>query len=69
MRLEGPLAELLACMDPKKYETYFEMENGKKVIYVILQKTLYGTLQAALLFWQNISTFLIEELRFKNPYD
>ena len=70
MRLEGPLAELLAWVDPEKYETYFEMENGKKVIYVILQKALYGTLQAALLFWQNISTFLIEELGFKmNPYD
>ncbi len=46
------------------------MENGKNVIYVILQKALYGTLQAALLFWQNISTFLIEELGFEmNPYD
>jgi hypothetical protein len=57
-------------VDPEKYKTYFEMENGKNVIYVILQKALYGTLQAALLFWQNISTFLIEELGFEmNTYD
>jgi hypothetical protein len=70
MRLEGPLAELLARVDPEKYKTHFVMENGKKVIYVILQKALYGTLQAALLFWQNISAFLIEELGFEmNPYD
>jgi hypothetical protein len=54
----------------EKYETYFEMENGKKGIYVFLQKALYGTLQAALLFWQNISPFLIKELGFKmNLYD
>jgi hypothetical protein len=57
-------------VDPEKYKTYFEMQNGKKVIYVILQKAVYDTLQAALLFWQNISTFLIEELRFEmNTYD
>jgi hypothetical protein len=57
-------------VDPEKYETYFEMENGKKVIKVILQKALYGILQAALLSWQNISTFLIEELGFEmNPYN
>ena len=46
------------------------MENGKKVLYVVLQKALYGTLQAALLFWENVSAFLVNELGFKrNPYD
>jgi hypothetical protein len=56
-------------VDPEKYKTYFKMEDGKKVIYVILQKALYGTLQA-LLFWQNISTFRIKELGFEmNLYD
>jgi hypothetical protein len=70
MRLEGPLAELLARVDPEKYETYFVMEGGKKVLYVILQKALYSTLQAALLFWKNISTYLVEEMGFTiNPYD
>jgi hypothetical protein len=64
------LAELLARVDPEKYETYFVMEGGKKVLYVILQKTLYGTLQAALLFWKNILMYLVEEMGFAmNPYD
>jgi hypothetical protein len=36
---------------------------------VKLKKALYGTLQAALLFWQNLSSQL-EELGFViNPYD
>jgi hypothetical protein len=40
------------------------------VLYVVLKKALYGTLQAALLFWEDLSKFLIEELGFTaNPYD
>ena len=35
-----------------------------------LTKALYGTLQAALLFWEELSQFLIENLGFRaNPYD
>jgi hypothetical protein len=44
-------------------------KNGKGVIYVILTKALYGTLQAALLFWQNLSGKL-QKWGFEiNPYD
>jgi hypothetical protein len=44
-------------------------ERGKPVIYVILRKALYGTLQAALLFWENISSQM-QEWGFEiNPYD
>jgi hypothetical protein len=70
VRLEGPMAELLARVDPEKYRTYMSKENGKDVLYVELQKALYGTLQAALLFWENLTEFLTEELGFVvNPYD
>ena len=35
-----------------------------------MDKALYGTLQAALLFWEDLSSFLIKELGFvANPYD
>ena len=45
-------------------------ENGKHVLYVELQKALYGTLQAAILFWKDLTQFLMEELGFiVNPYD
>ena len=40
------------------------------MIYTELNKALYGTLQAALLFWCNLSGFLVEKLGFEaNPYD
>ena len=70
VKFEGELAELLVKVDPKTYRKYVAEERGKKVIYVELQKALYGTLQGALLFWKNLSSFLVDELGFKlNPYD
>ena len=44
-------------------------ERGKRVIYTDLDKALYGTLQAAVLFWRILSAFLIHDLGFTvNPY-
>lgn len=46
------------------------MEKGKKVMYTVLNKALYGTIQALLLFWKKISTFLSDVDGFAcNPYD
>jgi hypothetical protein len=69
MKLEGPLAKLLTKVDPKLYGKYTVMEKGKPVLYVQLLKALYGTLQAALLFWQDLSGHLIEQGFELNPYD
>lgn len=70
VKLEGPMAELLVRVDPDKYGPFIVEENGKKTLYVRLLKALYGTLQAALLFWENLSGFLIDELGFvANPYN
>jgi hypothetical protein len=69
MKLEGVMAEVIIKIDPKKYTKYVAKENGKDLIYVILTEALYGTLQAALLFWQNLSGKL-KKWGFKiNPYD
>jgi Reverse transcriptase (RNA-dependent DNA polymerase) len=70
VRLEGPMAELLTRVDPDKYRTYLSKEYGKDVLYVKLQKALYCMLQASLLFWENLTEFLTQELGFEvNPYD
>jgi hypothetical protein len=70
MRLDGPMAELLVRVDPIKYGPFLQKEGRDMVLYVLLNKALYGTLQAALLFWQNLTTFLIHELGFTlNKYD
>jgi hypothetical protein len=64
------MAELLTWVDPDKYRTYMSQENGKQVLYIELQKALYGTLQVALLFWENLTGFLTMELGFTiNLYD
>ena len=70
VKFEGEIAELLVKVDPKCYRKYMVKERGKKVIYCELRKALYGTLQAALLFWKDLSGFLTKELGFKlNAYD
>ena len=69
LRLDGEIADLLLKVDPS-YSKYATKERGKTVIFTELSKALYGTLQAALLFWKNLSGFLINELGFVvNPYD
>ena len=69
MKLEGVMAEIIRKIDPDQYEQHTVYERGKPVIYVILLKALYGTLQAALLFWENLSSQL-KEWGFKlNLYD
>jgi len=45
------------------------IENDKKVIYFKFKKALYGTLQAALLFWKNLHTTLSGWGFKANPYD
>jgi hypothetical protein len=69
MKLEGVMAEVILKIDQTKYKKHVTKENGKDVIYVILTKALFGTLQAALLFWQNLSSQLEKWGFMINPYD
>jgi hypothetical protein len=57
MMLEGKMAELLARLDPKMYRKHIMIKKGKPIMYVQLKKALYGTLQASLLFWKDLSKF------------
>jgi hypothetical protein len=68
-KLEGPLAHLWTKVDPKRYSKFVVTERGKQVIYVKLKKALYGTLQAALLFWKDLSGCLTEMGFELNKYD
>jgi hypothetical protein len=43
--------------------------NGKSVLYVELKKALYGTMQAALLFWKLLTSKLVAMGFEINPYD
>ena len=68
IKLEGELAELLVCLDPT-YQKFITYKNKKLVIYTELSKALYGTLQAALLFWKDLTKFLKGQGFESNPYD
>jgi hypothetical protein len=64
---EGELVDLLIQVEFQEYVTH---HRGKNILYASLNKALYGTVQASLLFWQHLSTFLINSLGFvRNPYD
>ena len=70
MRIDGAMADLLVKINPEKYKPFLEKQRGKPVIFVQLKNALYGTLKAALLFWQHLSNNLVQKWGFKlNPYD
>jgi len=61
MLLEGTVAELIIKLDPTIYRKHIWCnKHGKPMLYVQLKKALYGTLQAALLFWKLLSETLQE---------
>ena len=63
------MAELLTKLDPKLYRKYMTNKRGRTVLYVELNKSLYGTLQAELLFWRNLASSLHDWGFDINPYD
>jgi hypothetical protein len=69
VRLRGKMAELIAALDPKLYRKHIQTVKGKPVLYAKLRKALYGTLRAALLFWQLLSKTLVSWGFVINPYD
>jgi len=61
MLLKGTIAELIVKLEPKLYRKYiWRNKNDKPMLNVKLRKALYGTLQAALLFWRLLSNTLKE---------
>ena len=69
LKFDGDLVELLVQVEPT-YQSYITYEGRQPVLYTELNKALYGMFQATLLFWQKLSTFLIEKHGFEwNEYD
>jgi Reverse transcriptase (RNA-dependent DNA polymerase)/Zinc knuckle len=69
LRIDGPMADLLIRIDPEYYNQFVEMKGDKKVLYLLMEKALYGTLIAAKLFWKHLSSVLISKGFTINPYD
>jgi hypothetical protein len=70
MVLKGELAEMMIKIAPQVYRKYVTVgRKGTPILYVKLQKALYGLLRASLLFYRKLRKEL-ESYGFKiNPYD
>ncbi len=69
MKMVGTLAELMVNTNPKMYRQYVVLEKGMSVLYLRLQKALYGMMKNALLFYRKLVSEL-KEMGFEiNPYD
>ena len=70
MVLTGELAKMMVQIAPEIYWKYIAVDRkGTKMLYVKLQKALYGLLRASLLFYRKLRKEL-EAYGFEiNPYD
>ncbi len=69
MKMVGTLAELMVKTNPKMHRQYVVLEKGKSVLYLGLQKTLYGMMKSALLFYRKL-VLELKKMGFEiNPYD
>jgi histone deacetylase 1/2 len=70
MRFQGRLAELMVLIAPQVYRKYVTTDTkGEPVLFVKLQKALYGMLKSALLFYKKLLTDLVAKGFTVNPYD
>ena len=70
IKLTGKMARLLLAIDPEKYSPcMFKSDKGGATIFTKANKAIYGTLRAALLFWQKLSSKLHDWDFIDNPYD
>ncbi len=69
MKMVGILAELMVKKNPKMYRQYVVLEKGRSVLYLRLQKALYGKMKSMLLFYRKLVSEL-KKMGFEiNPYD
>jgi len=67
--LHGSSLNSILRANRAKYEPFVTIENGKRILYVRLAKAMYGTLKAALLWYQLLAETLTKEGFHINPYD
>ena len=68
MKITGPEVDLFCEID-QTLASFVVYEKGKKVLYVQLDKALYGCVQSALL-WYELYASTLKDMGFElNPYD
>ena len=70
MLLKGTLAEMMVKIDPSLYRKYvFVGKRQQPMLYVKLNKALYGLLKSLLLFYRKLVGELQDMGFVLNPYD
>jgi hypothetical protein len=70
MVLKGELAEMMVHIMPQIYQKHTTVnKKGLAVLYVKLQKALYGLMRASLLLYQKLKKELEEYGFMVNPYN
>jgi hypothetical protein len=70
MVLKGDLADMMVQIAPKTYRKYITTDKkGTRILYVTLQKALYGLMRASLLFYRKLRKELEGYGLVVNPYD
>jgi hypothetical protein len=69
MKIRGPLVDMLLELSYETYASYVVFEGRSKVLYVAMEKALYGMLQSSLPYYKKFRKD-IESIGFVvNPYD
>jgi hypothetical protein len=69
MKMVGTLAKLMVKTNPRLYRQYVVLEKRRSMLYLRLQKALYGMMKSALLFYKKLVGEL-QSVGFEiNPYN
>ena len=70
MILRGRLAELMVQVAPNMYRKFITVDGrGTPILYVKMEKAMYGLLKSALLFYRLLVSDLLKKGFTLNPYD
>jgi hypothetical protein len=69
MKFTGVLVDMLVNINPELYGPAIVLENQKKVLYLEVLKTIYGMLEAVLLWYKTFRKDLEDKGFIFNPYD
>ena len=69
--LTGKMVDLMVEANPTRYKDYGTFDrNSQKVLQLEVKKALYGCMESAMLLWEDITHYLVEEMEFiVNPYN
>ena len=68
LKLKGEFVDIMCRVNPE-HEPNIQYENNVKVLYMRVERAIYGCIESALM-WYNMFTEILEKMGFKlNPYD